>query len=525
VRKPQESTGSILERLNRPLLWTAIPAVGSFVALVSLTVRYDAFAVLVLGLLLAAALAMLWWPEMATLAVVGILYANLAALAVHKYGVNELVAGSVALVLGIPLAHFLLVQRQGLRIDRTFLLLLALLVCMLISSLFARNPGIALQRIGEFLLEGVALYFLVLNAIRNLTTLKRVMRVLMLTAALLGSLSLYQGITRSYGNEFWGLAQRTLELELAERTDSGNTQIGRKEPAVRLADRAGGPIGDPNRYAQNLMIVLPFAVFLFWDERRFTRRLTAVVAAGLILCGVLLTYSRGAFVTMVGLLVLMVFLRYIRPAHFLGAVVALLLLIAAAAPAYYKRMETMLGVQGLFAPESGARPDAVTRRRTTEMLAALKVFVDHPLFGVGPGQYMPFYAGTYQRSIDIALQHIGKPRRAHNLYFEMAAETGLVGLGMFLVIVFLLLRQLARARRRWARGRPDLANLATVFLFSLLAYLGTAVFLHLSFERYYWLLVALASVALRIGLQGEQGGGARRLVSSPDRAVPCRISH
>jgi hypothetical protein len=62
-----------------------------------------------------------------------------------------------------------------------------------------------------------------------------------------------------------------------------------------------------------------------------------------------------------------------------------------------------------------------------------------------------------------------------------------------------LLRRLWQARSSWASYRPDLANLATAFSFSIAAYLGTAVFLHLSFERYYWLLIALASAGLQIG--------------------------
>jgi O-antigen ligase len=81
----------------------------------------------------------------------------------------------------------------------------------------------------------------------------------------------------------------------------------------------------------------------------------------------------------------------------------------------------------------------------------------------------------------------------------MAAETGIVGLTVFLSIVGWLLCRLWQARRTWSRGRPDLANLAMTFTFSIVAYLGTAVFLQLSYERYYWLLLALASAGLQIG--------------------------
>jgi putative inorganic carbon (hco3(-)) transporter len=35
--------------------------------------------------------------------------------------------------------------------------------------------------------------------------------------------------------------------------------------------------------------------------------------------------------------------------------------------------------------------------------------------------------------------------------------------------------------------------LASSFFFALVAYMGTAFFLHLSYQRYFWLLLALAS--------------------------------
>ena len=68
----------------------------------------------------------------------------------------------------------------------------------------------------------------------------------------------------------------------------------------------------------------------------------------------------------------------------------------------------------------------------------------------------------------------------------------------------LLLTRLWQARRVCARNRPDLANLATAFWFSIIAYLGTGVFLHLAFERYYWLLLALAAAAREVIRQEQQ---------------------
>ena len=56
-------------------------------------------------------------------------------------------------------------------------------------------------------------------------------------------------------------------------------------------------------------------------------------------------------------------------------------------------------------------------------------------------------------------------------------------------------RGVPRSRRR--------ADLAVAFSLSLVAYLGTGMFLHLSFERYLWFLVAIASATVHILRQDQ----------------------
>lgn len=94
--------------------------------------------------------------------------------------------------------------------------------------------------------------------------------------------------------------------------------------------------------------------------------------------------------------------------------------------------------------------------------------------------------------------------RAHNLFVELAAETGVFGMSVFAAIVVVAVRRLLHVRRRWVDSRPELARLATAFLISMTAYLGTGIFLHLSYQRYFWLMLALSSAAVRI-LTSENG--------------------
>ena len=148
------------------------------------------------------------------------------------------------------------------------------------------------------------------------------------------------------------------------------------------------------------------------------------------------------------------------------------------------------------------------RSRLTEMLAAWTVFVDHPILGVGPGQYAPVYSEDYMNNPDIAFKMIDRPRRAHNLYFELAAETGIFGIAFFLGLVGLIEVRLWRAWRRWKGVREDLSSLAAGFFLAVLGYLISALFLHLSYQRYYWLLLGLAAAALHV-LAAEESRARR----------------
>lgn len=437
--------------------------------------------------------------EFATWACIFILFTNISAVAKQNYGVSGVIAGSFALLLLLPLGYYVLIRHEKLIFDNVLgLMFLFLAICM-VSSLFAKDMMVAFTWVGEYFMEGIVLYFLVINVIRNLDTLKRVIWVIMIAGSLLGGMSLYQEATGDYQQHFGGLAQRK---NVEEWRGDPNLQQGtvlKKRTEVRSSNRATGPIGDANRYAQNMLMLLPLAIFMLW-RIRFPRwaKVTAVVAVGLIFSGILLTYSRGAFVSILILAFILTALKYIKIRQALSGLLIILVLIAIVSPGYFVRMQTIFGVEGLVSETAEHKPDAVTRGRLTEMMAAGKAFLDHPVLGVGPHNYLHFYSIKYMNDPTIALRQLNYNRRAHSLYPELAAETGIFGFTAFMGIVFLMLYRLVNVRGLWSTSRPELAHLATAFIFSILGYLSTAIFLHLSYQRYFWLFLALAGAFVQI---------------------------
>lgn len=220
-------------------------------------------------------------------------------------------------------------------------------------------------------------------------------------------------------------------------------------------------------------------------------RLLAGGAGVLILGGLLLTFSRGAAVALTLVLVAMALFRAIRLRHLLAIVVSAAVVVVVAVPDYVIRLDSLQGITSLSSDQPSTGADNALRGRQTENLAAFYTFVDHPIAGVGPGVYFREY--SRQNANQLGLRYLDSERRAHSLYLELLADAGLLGLSLFLALLGTTLVCLHRAARYWRGRRPEYELLALSFFFSLLAYMGTALFLHLSYQRYFWVLIALSS--------------------------------
>jgi len=119
---------------------------------------------------------------------------------------------------------------------------------------------------------------------------------------------------------------------------------------------------------------------------------------------------------------------------------------------------------------------------------------------------------------DIAFRSIDKRRRSHCLYAELAAETGLLGFALFSAIALMITIRLWRQRVRLRDTHPELANLAAGVWLGVLAYLGTATFLQLSYQRYMWMFFALGAATVQILMAVKDV--KRRAETAPPRAQP-----
>jgi hypothetical protein len=428
--------------------------------------------------------AIILYPDVATLATIAILYSNAAVIMVRFHGVPVFMAAFVPLLLVVPLARDLVVRRLPIVAPATVPWLIALLLIHVVSALFSIDTTRSWDAIVVFVVEGVALYLLLINVIRTPAMVRAVTWTLLIVGALISLPSIHQDLTNNYDSIYMGFAQAAnAAIRTGETTILGDV----------VQRRLTGPIGETNRYAQVLLMLVPLGIFRYIGEPSRVLRWMAVGLTTLITLAVVLTFSRGAAVGLVALVLALALLRMVKGRHLIAIVLGLAVLVSAM-PQYATRIATITEI-GAFAGENVNRGTVGGSflSRLTETLAAGLVAVDHPLLGVGPDMF-PIYYEEYAQTVGLFVRN-DATREAHNLYLGIAAELGVPGIVVFLIICVLTLRMLLDARRRSLVRRPDLERLTTPFLLALLTYAVTGMFLHLSFARFFWLIMAVAVAA------------------------------
>lgn len=420
-----------------------------------------------------------------------VLWTNLAVVLTQVHGVPQFIGSSVVVLLLIPIVRALIVDRQAPVVTPVLPLVLIFLGTLFLAGIRSPEPSVVQNNISLYLTEGLLLYLLVSNAVRTIPVLTATLWTLILAGALLGGLSVIQELTHTYANEYEGFAQ------VDRLGTGGGFNIAPADATQKeLRPRLGGPLGSENRYAQILAVVFPLALMRAFRDPRRNRRLAGGAASILIAGGIFLTFSRGAAVAVGLTIVLTLLLRELKFRHVLPALAVLTAVVVLVVPDYVTRLSTLGGLTALSSSttDSADRPDSALVGRETENLAALHVFIDHPFTGVGPGVYFRDYSRDYANRL--GLKYLGSERRGHSLYLEMAADTGIIGLTAFFAMVSVSLVLLYRQARYWRSRNPERAIVASSLLFALVGYLATALFLQLSYQRFFWAILALGSAAI-----------------------------
>lgn len=250
-------------------------------------------------------------------------------------------------------------------------------------------------------------------------------------------------------------------------------------------ERAAGLTGtDPNTLAVNLLLGIPFLYFsLFW-VRNILLRLVPLAFLTAAIFTIAITGSRSG---VIGLVAAALFVWLLSKRKAISGVIALLVLIAswfALPPQYQERYST------IFAEEK----DSSTQGRLDAWKAGWGMFKANPLTGIGVDGFPYAYgSGEYSETRSYL--------RPHNMYIQLIAEMGILGIITFGSLVWYMIASNVRLRRQLAKaGKPEhflvwvshSITTATYILFV------TAMFGHSLFRGHWYSSAALTLVLMTL---------------------------
>lgn len=247
-------------------------------------------------------------------------------------------------------------------------------------------------------------------------------------------------------------------------------------------------IGDNNSIALALIMALPLLRYLQMNAPTRAIRMCFLGAIPLTALAILATHSRGALVAMIVTLFVLAWKSRGKLWLLLILPIAIPLMWSFMPEHWHERME------GITRYEQ----DSSAMGRVNAWWFAWRLALDRPLLGGGFDTFDPYLFRIY--APDPTDFH-----DSHSIYFEMLAEHGFVGLGLYLLLGILAFRtasEIIRATREseetlWAR---DLAAMVQV---SIVGYATGGAFLGLAYFDLYYHLLAILVVLKRLLQEDE----------------------
>jgi len=261
--------------------------------------------------------------------------------------------------------------------------------------------------------------------------------------------------------------------------------------AVALRARATGFMTDPNDLAQGFLTAIPF-VALAWRARSpFRNFFLAILPMIALLYGVYLTGSRGAVISIMVMLFIV-----IRPK--LGNIGSSVLVI--------------LAVLGVLAISFGGRQlgtDESVVGRLEAWSQGIQLLKQHPLTGVGYGMFTDY-----------------NPITAHNSFVLCFSELGLPGYFLWIALLLITVLELNAIRKLPAETDSDrsLQRIARSIQIALYSFLVSAWFLSRTYIATLYLLIALAIAVVELYRRAGKTVGPFPFLPLIPRTIACMIA-
>ena len=363
---------------------------------------------------------------------------------------------SLALVIGvITLMMFVITQLtiDGALTARPTEVNLALLFLLTasVSIPFAIDPLIAWGEFTNSFLRAILIFIVIVNVVRTPSRLKWMLALTVLTALVLSIQTM---------NDY------RLGLNVVE--------------GYRAAGRGTGLFGNTNDMALYLVTTLPISLAFCLGSKNALMKIIHAGCVAMMLFGIVLSYSRGAFL---GVLVVAVFFALKIGKRSKFEILALLVvgglaMIVLAPSGYGDRLLS------IFMP--GLDPNGSADSRRGELFRSIYVALRHPLLGVGMGNYQENM--SYHGLV------------THNSYTQVASEMGMIALALYAMFIVTPSRRLGAIARQTFDAKKDshFYYLALGLQASLIVFMVSSFFLSVAYAWNVYYLVGYAVCFRRI---------------------------
>jgi probable O-glycosylation ligase (exosortase A-associated) len=235
-------------------------------------------------------------------------------------------------------------------------------------------------------------------------------------------------------------------------------------------------IQDNNTMALALIMILPLMRYLQLEASRRVIRWALALAMILTALSILTSQSRGAFLALAVMSIVLIFKSPYRVKLGLAIALVIPMFLIFMPERWFERMQTI----------EEYSQDRSAMGRINAWWFAYNLASDRPIFGGGFDTFTP----------DLFLKYAPDPylyQDSHSIYFEMLAEHGFVGLALFLLLGVFALRVGSWISKN-TKGRDDLSwarNLASMLQTGLIGYAVGGAFLGLAYFDLYYQMVAI----------------------------------
>jgi O-antigen ligase len=246
----------------------------------------------------------------------------------------------------------------------------------------------------------------------------------------------------------------------------------------------GGTFSNSNDLAAILAVTVPFCLMFLFITRGILSKLFWVCSAAAMVYTINGTFSRSGLISLaVGIVVCL--WNFGSKERRRGALILLALIVVSmlalisSSPSFRDRLSTIGGdVSNTTGVAASANSSSLERQQL--LRRAIQVMLNHPLLGVGPGNFYPYSGAQY-----------GDWHVSHNTYTQCGAEAGIPALLFFVLMLITAVKHCKRIQRR-PGVTANVKAFAIALRSSLLAYAVAAFFADTAYQFFPYFLVTVA---------------------------------